>query len=127
MFSSRGAAHRCALLIEPQALFGPYFVAMLERAGYAVTMAAKRPSVTAVRALAPAVVVFDAAHAPVAPLQTIRALRRAAPLALIVVYAVREESVWRALANSVGADIVMGACAQEHDLVAAVERPDASP
>lgn len=115
-----GPASKRALLIEPQALFAPYFVATLERSGLEVVTVAKRPAAADIRALQPDVVVVDAAHHPAAPLLTIRALRRAAPRAHIVVYAGAEEGAWHALARSIGADVVVGGRAGERDLIEAL-------
>lgn len=126
MQQQRGPAFRRALLIEPQALFAPYFVATLQSSGLDVVMVAKRPGTVDIRAFGPDIVFVDAAHHPVAPLRSIRALRRAAPYAHIVVYAaIAEGVVWHALARSIGADVVVSGRAGERDLIRALvaERP----
>ncbi len=113
-------AGRRVLLIEPQSLFAPYFVATLESLGLAVVGVRSRADVRAVRALAPDVVVVDLAHLPVAPLRIIRALRRALPLAHIVVYANAVDTVWTNVARSLGADTIIGPRSEERDLIAAL-------
>ncbi len=113
-------AGKRALLIEPHALFAPYFVATLESFGLDVVAVRTGANLRDVRALAPDIVVVDAAHLPAAPLRAIRALRRAAPLAHIVVYAGPADAVWPTLACSLGADIVIGPRSEERDLIAAL-------
>ncbi|GAC1545143.1 MAG: hypothetical protein NVS3B16_14210 [Vulcanimicrobiaceae bacterium] len=118
--SSAPRANKRALLIEPQRLFAPYFVATLESCGLDVVGVRARAVMRDVRALAPDVIVVDAAHRNGAPLAAIRALRKALPLARIVVYSRAAESVWPSLARSLGADIVIGPRARECDLSAAL-------
>lgn len=109
-----------ALLIEPHALFAPYFVATIESFGLAVVGVRARARRDDVRALAPDVVLVDAAHLPQAPFRTIRSLRRAVPAAHIVVFAVAVDPLWATLARSFGADVVIGPRARERDLSAAL-------
>lgn len=116
----RDSTSKRVLLVEPQALFAPYFVATLERSGLDVVAVVKRPDCSVLRRMAPDIVVVDAAHRPAAPLRTIRAIRAAAPEAHIVVFATNCEPAWWALARTLGADAIVGAHAQERDLVAAL-------
>ncbi|GAC1395561.1 MAG: hypothetical protein NVS2B8_04770 [Vulcanimicrobiaceae bacterium] len=109
-----------ALLIEPQALVAPYFVATLAAAGYAVVQADEGVSAASLRQTAPDIVVIDAVHLD-EPLALLRALHREVPAARIVVYARALDTMWAALAASLGADVVIGPRACERDFLAAVE------
>lgn len=109
-----------ALLIEPQSLFAPYFVATIEAQGLAVVGVVPRAEIRMLRALVPDIVIIDADHLPTPPLRLLRGLRRHLPHAHIVVYVHGADPVWPALARSLGADVVMGPRADESDLIAAL-------
>lgn len=109
-----------ALLIEPQTLFAPYFVATLERTGLDVVGVAPGARTAMLLDLRPDVVVIDAGHLATPPLRLLRRLRRALPAAHIVVYVHALDGAWAALARSLGADAVIGPKADEADLIAAV-------
>jgi len=117
--AANAPAARQALLIEPQALFAPYFVATLEAAGYAVVDTLSHVSDTNVRGRAAAIVVIDAGYLD-EPLGVVRSLRRELPDAKIVVYAHRLDAMWAPLAFTVGADVVIGPRSDEEDFIAAV-------
>lgn len=114
--SPRLSPSKRALLIEPQALFSPYFVDRLEAFGLDVTSVCKKPTQRELRRLAPGVVLVDAAHLTTTPFLTIRALRRSLPDAHIVVFTRANDAAWVTLARSFGADAIVGPRAEERDL-----------
>jgi len=112
-------ASKRALLIEPQTLFAPYFVATLEATGLDVVGVAPSATAATLAALQPDVVVVDAGHMPT-PLRLVRGVRRRLPNAHIVIYVHTLDAAWTAVARGLGADVVMGPRADEGDLIAAV-------
>ncbi len=108
-----------ALLVEPQALFAPYFVATLERAGFARVDTLDRIDRATLRGSAPDVVVIDAG--PLSqPLRVLRVVRAEVPRARIVIFAHRLDAMWATLARSLGADAVIGPTSDEAEFFDAV-------
>jgi DNA-binding NarL/FixJ family response regulator len=107
------------LIIEPQALFAPYFADTIATIGFEVVGVDASPRARTLRRLRPDIVVLDAGHLA-APLRTVRALRARLPDAHLVVYAPLADEAWPLLARGVGADVVMGPRADEPDLLAAL-------
>ncbi len=108
-----------ALLVEPQALFAPYFVSTLERAGFGRVDTLDRIDRETVRGSAPDVVVIDAGPCD-EPLRVLRVVRAEAPNARVVIFAQRLEAMWAPLARSLGAHAVIGPMSDEADFLGAV-------
>jgi DNA-binding NarL/FixJ family response regulator len=109
-----------ALLIEPQALFAPYFAGVMESAGSEVTVSERAPK-RLLRSLKPNLVVLDATGREAAPLRTISGVRAALPSARIVIFARGVEPLWKGVACALGADAVVGPAAGEAELLAAIQ------
>lgn len=118
--SPRVPPSKRALLIEPQTLFAPYFIACLEALGLDVACVREKPTAAELRRIAPGVVLVDAAHHPATPFLAIRALRRSLPSCHIVVFTRALDPAWETLARSFGADVIVGPRAGECDLIAAL-------
>jgi len=108
-----------ALLIEPQALFAPYFAGVMTDAGSDVTVAERAPK-RLLRSLKPNLVVFDATGEHAAPLRVISGVRASLPAARIVIFSRAAEPLWADVAKALGADAVIGPKASEADLLAAL-------
>jgi DNA-binding NarL/FixJ family response regulator len=108
-----------ALLIEPQALFAPYFAGVIAGAGSEVTVSERAPK-RLLRSLKPNLVVFDATGREAAPLRVITGVRAALPSARIVIFARMAEPLWADVAKALGADAVIGPKASEAELRAAL-------
>ncbi|MBC5798935.1 MAG: response regulator transcription factor [Candidatus Eremiobacteraeota bacterium] len=120
MLSTAGRRTRKrVLIIEPQALFAPYFADTIATIGFDVVGVDAAPRARTLQRLRPDIVVLDAGHLP-SPLRTVRALRAHLPGAHLVVYAPLADEAWPLLAQGVGADVVMGPRADEPDLLAAL-------
>ncbi len=117
----RKPSRKRAVIIESQRLFVPYLSEAIRAAGADVVRADPRADGTRLAALQPDVVVLDAAHSPTPALVAIRAIRRALPVATIVVYT-NETAPWTSLARALGADVVLGSDADGGALVGAFER-----
>jgi DNA-binding NarL/FixJ family response regulator len=108
-----------ALLIEPQALFAPYFAGVIAGAGSDVTVSERAPK-RLLRSLKPSLVVFDATGTDAAPLRMISGVRASLPNTRIVIFARIAEPLWAGVAKALGADAVIGPKASESDLLAAL-------
>jgi DNA-binding NarL/FixJ family response regulator len=108
-----------ALLIEPQALFAPYFAGVIAGASSEVTVSERAPK-RLLRSLKPSLVVFDATGQEAAPLRMISGVRASLPGARIVIFARAAEPLWANVAKALGADAVVGPKASEAELVAAL-------
>lgn len=108
-----------ALLVEPQALFAPYFANVIAGAGSEVTVSERAPK-RLLRSLKPNLVVVDATGHAAAPLRMITGMRASLPGARIVIFARGAEPLWAGVARALGADAVVGPSASEADLLAAL-------
>ncbi|MDQ2909336.1 MAG: hypothetical protein M3R44_08320, partial [Candidatus Eremiobacteraeota bacterium] len=81
------------LLIEPQALFGPYFAAAITASGHDVVGVESAPRAAVLRRLQPDIVVLDASSIE-APFGRVRALRSRLPDAHLIVYAPSADETW---------------------------------
>ena len=113
-----GSARKRVLIIEPHALFAPYFATAIAAGGHDVVgvETAARPSV--LRRLAPEIVVLNAGY--FTSVGRIRTLRSLLPDARLVVYTRVGDPAWSLLALAVGADAVIGPRADEPELLAAL-------
>ncbi len=107
------------LIIEPQALFGTYFAAVIAAGGHDVLGVKASPRCAGLRRLRPDIVVLDASYLD-APLRWIRALRCRLTEAHLIVYTPRANDTWPLLARGLGADVVIGPRADEPELLAAL-------
>jgi DNA-binding NarL/FixJ family response regulator len=108
-----------ALLIEPQALFAPYFANVMARAGSQVTVTERAPK-RFLKTREPNLIVLDATDRQAAPLKLVSGLRKSLPNARIVLFARNFEPIWASLASAVGADAVIDASATESEFIAAL-------
>lgn len=113
------ATRKRVLIIEPQALFGPYLAAAIGATGCDVVGVEPAVRAGVLRRLQPDIVVLDASCVR-APLACLRALRTRLPVAHLVLYAPSADPAWTLLARGLGADAVIGPRADEPELVAAL-------
>jgi DNA-binding response OmpR family regulator len=97
----------------------PFLTDVLQRAGHADVVAYRSVSATTVRRARPDVVVLDVDTPGAKPLEMIRRARRNTS-ARIVVLTSRDDSAWNAMALAIGADRILGPCADRQDLFTAV-------
>jgi DNA-binding NarL/FixJ family response regulator len=110
---------RKALILEGQRLLVPLLKDVLARAGLHDVVVYRNASERTMRCAHPDVVVFDVDAPGARPLEQIRAARRQTR-ARIVVITRTDDPNWNAMAKALGADTILGARADRHDLFTAV-------
>ncbi len=112
-----------ALVVEPHPFFASFLRAMLARSGHAVVASSASASKLLLQRLAPGTIVFGPGACGHRPLDAIRRARSARPEAFIVAIGESDDSVWKALARALGADVILGPGAGTNDLLAALAPP----
>jgi DNA-binding NarL/FixJ family response regulator len=110
---------RKALILHCQRLMVPLLKEVLTRAGLDDVVVYRNASERTIRTARPDVVVVDVDAPGSRPLEQIRRTRRHTN-ARIVVITRTDDAGWNAVAKALGADAILGARADRHDLFTAV-------
>ncbi len=110
---------RKALILQGQRLMVPLLKDVLERAGLDNVIVYRNASERTLRNARPDVVLFDVDRPGSRSLERIRAAR-SQTRARIVVITRTNDPAWNAVARALGADAILGACADRHDLFTAL-------
>jgi len=118
--SARPLHPRRALIVERQRLLVPFLKHIAEGAGLAEVVAYRTASPRTLHRVRPDVVLIGIDGPGARPLELIRRTRREMPTARIVVITRSDDPAWSALAQALGADVVLGPRADRHDLCTAL-------
>jgi DNA-binding NarL/FixJ family response regulator len=110
---------RKAMIVEGRRLMVPLLKDVLALAGLEEVVVYRTASERTMRSARPDVVVLDVDSPGARPLELIRNARRCTNARIVVITRI-DDREWNALARAVGADTILGARADRHDLLTAV-------
>jgi len=114
-----GRSARKGLIVEGRRLMVPLLRDVLTRAGLDDVVVHRTVSAKTMRSARPDVVLVDVDGLGSRPLELIRAARQNTSARIVVITRV-DDSGWNAVARALGADFILGARADRHDLLTAV-------
>ena len=120
MNASRPAPQfRKAIIVEGRRLMVPLLKDVLARAGLEDVVVCRNATERRMRSARPDVVVLDVDGPGLRPLELIRNARRCTNARIVVITRLDDRG-WNAVARAVGADTILGARADRHDLLTAI-------